>query len=1019
MNIIKTILVVFCFVCVLQPLTLTAQNKNTNKKPTKKSSTINLTLDSKIVDEDGKAIPGARIYSSISRMYVNAGADGVIQFKTVASDMLVIKADGFQTKTITPTDENLKDGKIVLIQEKPLNGETNNLELPFGRTTERRSVGAYSIVNGKKLEGTPTMSIEGTLGGRLNGYFQMQNTLVPGWTSHNTYVRGGWGNYITIVDGVERTLEYIEPEVIESVELLKDATTKAMYGGLQANGILLITTKRGKAFENSVKVNVERGVQTPTRLPDFLNSYDYATYYNQALANDGYAPLYSQQALDAYKNHTDPILYPDVDFYKEFLNKNFSITRINSQLSGGNEKSRYFAHIGYQGNGGLEKYTQYPNADDIFTVRSSIDIDVLDFITVSAGFNGASQVKEWPNLSTQSFFSPLASHHPNDYPILIPGEMVGVTDQEFVIGGTAEKQNNPYGLLTGRGYAERRYTYIQSDFGLTFDLEKWVKGLKVRPFLSFDVYNVETATQGATFAVYEPTYNSETGILSFNQRGTETKATSMTRSNAEVRRNYAFNLTADYNRTFGQHAVKGLLNYYQSRNEIRNVDEDPRRQNLGLHLSDMIADKYIVEANINRVGVTSFSDDNRYGFFPAFGLGWIMSEEDFLSNIGCINMLKLRASYGVLGSTTYTAEGGFSTHLYQDVWKQNGTIDMNGDNYLVGLDRTGNPYLDFQKSYEFNAGIDAVLFNRTTRLSLGYFNNINDGFIGDGGNITPGVIGKNEALPFRNFKKYGLKGVEGELWFEKYLGDVQFSFGANMTYGITKRIADGEPDYPSDSFAGLITVGRPVDAIMGQEEAGVFSDQADIDQSPMQMFGPVRVGDIKYTDRNKDGYVDERDQKEIGNSLPRLQYGFNFDLKYKGFNLSVLAIGYGKYNRLLNTQYYQIYGNRKYSRVVVDGLPNGNAHPRLSVLSSENNFVSSTYWVVNNAFMKLRNIELGYTLPHKLTQKIAMNDVKLFTRGYNLLTISKIKDLDPENLDAGIGNFPLCSTLTAGISVSF
>ncbi|WP_423126820.1 SusC/RagA family TonB-linked outer membrane protein [Gaoshiqia sp. Z1-71] len=1013
MNLYRNILVVFCFLFLCQGFTLTAQNKNT-----KKATVIKMALDAKVVDDSGKPVPGARVYSSLSRIYTSTGSDGGFKFASSTNDMLVIKADGYQTKTINPTDEELQDGKIVLVREKVLNGGNNQVALPFGYTTERRSVGAYSTVKGEKLQNTPAMSIQSTLGGRLNGLFQMQNTLVPGWTNHTMYVRGGWGDYITIVDGVERTLEYIEPEVIESVELLKDATMKAMYGGLQANGILLITTKRGKAYENSVRVNVERGIQTPSRLPEFLNSYDYATYYNQALANDGYAPLYDQAALDAYKNHTDPIRYPDVDFYKEFLNKTFSMTRINTQLSGGNDHSRYFAHIGYQGNGGLEKHTQYPNADDIFTVRTSIDMDVLDFITMNAGFNGASQVKEWPNISTQNFFAPLAAHHPNDYPILIPGAMVGAPDQ-YVIGGTAEKQNNPYGLLTGRGYAERRYTYIQSDFGLTFDFNEWIKGLKVRPFVSFDVYNVETATKAATFTVYEPVYDQSTGTLGFNRWGTTTQATSQSRSGAEVQRNYAVNVTANYDRTFGKHEIKGLLNFYQSRNEIRNVHEDPRRQNLGLHLSDMIADKYIIEANINRVGVTSFSKDNRYGYFPAVGAGWILSEEDFLSGAGFLDLLKLRASYGVLGSTTYTAEGGFATHLYRDVWRQNGTIDMNGDNYLVSLDRTGNPNLGFQKSYEFNAGIDAVMFNRTSRLSLGYFNNINDDFIGDRGNIIPGVIGKNEALPFWNFKKFGLQGVEGELWYDRYFGDLQFSFGANMTYGISKRIKDGEPAYPSDTFNGLITVGRPVDAIMGLEAIGVFKDQADIEDSPLQMFGPVRPGDIKYADANKDGYVDERDRDEIGNSSPRLQYGFNIDLKYKGFNLSVLVMGYGKYNRLLNTQYYQIYGNRKYSQVVIDGLPNGNAHPQLSAFSYENNFVNSTYWIVNSAFMKLRNVELGYTLPHKLTQKVGVNDVKLFTRGYNLLTLSKIKDLDPENLNAGIGNFPLCSTFSAGVSVSF
>lgn len=1012
MNLYRTILFAFCFLFLFQGLELAAQNAN------KKTKIIKMNFASQVVDESGHPVSGARVHSSKARVYANTGSDGSFSFKTTSDDILLVKADGYKTQTIVLTDENLKSGKIILLQEKAFTGEYNQIYLPFGTTTARRTVGAYSSVSGEKLESSGAMSLESALGGRLNGLFQLQNTNVPGWTNHTMFVRGGYGNYITIVDGVERSVEYLEPEVIESVELLKDATLKSLYGGLQANGILLITTKKGKAHENSVTVNVEHGVQTPSRLPQFLNSYDYATNYNKALANDGFDPLYNQTALDAYKNHTDPILYPDVDFYSEFLNKTFKMTRVNTQLRGGSENSRYFAHIGYQGNGGLEKLTSYPNSDDILTVRTSVDMDVLDFITVRAGFNAASQTKEWPNISTQSFFTPLTSHHPNDYPILIPGSLVGKPDVENVIGGTSEKQNNPYGLLTGRGYAERRYTYIQSDFGLAIDLNQWIKGLKVNPFVSFDVYNVETAAKAATFAVYEPVQDA-LGVVSFNQWGENTQETRQTRSGADVRRNYAFNLTSTYNRVFGKHDIRGIVNYYQSRNEIRDVDEDPRRQNLGLHLSDMLSDKYILEFNINRVGVTSFSKDNRYGYFPAFGAGWILSEESFLAESGFIDYLKLRASYGILGSTTYTGDGGFSTHLYNDVWKVNGTINLDGENYLVSMDRTGNPDLGFQKSYEFNAGFDALLFDKSIRLNLGYFNNVNADMLANRADMIPGVIGHGEALPYWNYNKFGLKGFEGELGYHRFVGDMQFDIGLNMTYGISNQIVDAEPDYPEETFGGLILQGRPVDAIMGLKAIGVFSDQNDIDQSPAQTFGPVRPGDIKYADTNKDGYVDERDREEIGNSKPRLQYGFTFDFKYKGFNLNLLAVGYGKYNRLLDNQYYQIYGNRKYSQVVLDGLPNGNAHPQLSAISAENNFVNSTYWIVNSAFMKLRNVELGYTLPHKLTERFNMNNVKFFTRAHNLLTFSKIKDLDPENLNAGIGNFPLCSTVALGISVSF
>lgn len=1013
LNLFRNMLVAIFFLILTQGFELQAQNAKN------KTKVLKVEVSALVLDETGKPVPGARVHSSKARTYADTKADGSFSFRTTTDDVIVVKAEGFKTITVTSTDENLKNGKIVLLSDKVLAGDNHRLFLPFGSTDERRTVGAYSKVTGDKLEMTPTLSVQSALGGRLNGLFQLQNTLVPGWTTHTMFSRVGWGNTLILVDGVERTLDYLEPEVIESVELLKDATLKALYGGLQANAILLVTTKRGKAYENSVRVNIERGIQMPDRLPAFLNSYDYATFYNQAMANDGFGPLYDQTALDAYKNHTDPILYPDVDYYSQFLNETFSISRVNTQFRGGTDNSRYFAHIGYQGNGGLERYTDYPNSDNILTVRTSIDMDVLDFISFSGGFNGVYQTKEWPNISTQNFFSPLANHRPNDYPILIPGEMVGKPEVEYVIGGTSEKTNNPYGLLTGRGYAERRYTYIQSDFGLTFNLNQWIQGLTVKPYVSFDVYNVETATKSATFAVYEPVRDLSTGTVTFSQWGENTQDTKQSRTGAEVERNYAVNILADYHRTFRKHDIKGLLNFFQSRNEIRNIHEDPRRQNLGLHLSDMISDKYLLEFNINRVGVTSFSNENRYGWFPAFGVGYILSEENYLSGSEFLEFLKIRASYGILGSTSYSSEGGFASHLYRDVWKVLGTINLDGENYRVAMDRTGNPDLGYQKSYEFNIGLDAVMFENSTRLSFGYFNNVNDDWFDTRGDMIPGVIGLNEALPYYNYSKFGQKGFEGELWYNRFLGDLHFSFGANFTYGITDRIKDAYSPYPEESFSGMITIGRPLDVILGLQAIGVFADQADIEQSPRQTYGPVRPGDIKYADNNNDDFIDERDRVDIGNSDPRLQFGFNFDFRFKGLNLNILAIGYGKYNRLLNTPYYQIYGDRKYSSVVIDGLPNGNPHPQLSAIAAENNFVNSDYWIVNGGFLKLRNVEFGYTLPHRLTERIGLNSVKLFTRGHNLATFSKIKDLDPENLNAGIGNFPLVTTVTMGLSVSF
>lgn len=1016
MTINRKLIYVFCFLLMTQSaivfaLELDDKNKNSN-----------VILNVQVVDEQGYPVVGGQVVSSKLRKTFVTGADGFFNLKTAPRDILVIKAKGFEKQIVTVSNY-ARGSKIILKSELLYNGEDAEIYTPFGKTTERRTVGVYSKIEGVELESTPSMTIESALGGRLNGLFQLQNTLVPGWTNHDMYVRGGWGNYIIIIDGVERSLEYLEPEVIEHVELLKDATLKSLYGGGQSNGILLITTKKGKAYENSVRVNLEHGVNIPTRLPQFLDSYDYATYYNKALVNDNFTPMYNDESLKAYKDNSSPILYPNVDYYDMFLNKSFNISRINTQIRGGDEKVRYFAHVGYQGSGGLEKYTEYPNADDIFTVRTTVDLDISDFLSFNAGFNGAIQYKEWPNISTQNFFEPLANHHPNQYPILIPNETVGNSGDGYVFGGTVEKQNNPYGLLTNRGYAERRYTYIQSDFSFKIDLNRWVKGLAVNPSVSFDIYNVETASKGATFAVFEPNaaVSPVTGndTILFNRWGENTMQTSQSRDGADVRRNYAFHVNSVYQREFGKHDLYGLLNFYQSRNELRNVNQNPRRQNLGLHISDMISGKYIVEFNINRVGVTSFSRENRYGYFPAFGAGWVMSEENFMENVNFIDYLKFRASYGVLGSTTLTPEGGFSTYLYQDIWRYYGNVPLGGDNFRVSLDKAGNPNIGFQKSYEFNVGFETLMFAKSTRLSMGYFNNINDGLIFDRGDMIPGIIGHGEALPYWNYKTYGLQGVEGEISFTQKFGDVNITLGANGTYGITKRIVEAEPSYPIESFNGMILQGRPLDAILGLKAIGVFADQGDIDNSPIQMFGTVRPGDIKYADINDDGLVDDRDRGDIGNSSPRLQYGLTLALEYKGFNLNILGIGYGSYNRLLNTQYYQIYGDRKYSRIVIDGLPNGNPHPLLSTKTVENNFVNSDYWIVNSSFFKLRNVELGYTLPQSTSGKIGINKIKLFARGYNLFTLSQIKDLDPENLNAGIGNFPLCSTYTIGVSLTF
>ncbi len=972
--------------------------------------TIVDTITIELVDAKGNPVPQATIFSSKNRdsYLVNSSGKATIQLKD--NDLIKIVAKGY-TSTIIPVSA-LDNGKVTLIADVYKSGEDSKIYTIFGETTERRTVGAYSKVEGQALESNPTMHFMNSLSGRLNGLFTMDNNLEPGSTSSTNFIRAPYGNYIVLVDGVERSLDYIENEIVESVHLLKDASLKSLYGGIQANGILMIKTKRGAVNENYSRINIESGIQIPTRLPKYLNSYNYALKYNEAMINSGLTPYYTPEN---YING-DPVLYPDVDYYNTFLNENMTITRANGQFSGGRDNTAYFVHFGFQSNGGLEKFTNYPNTDEVFTLRGSIDNTVLDFITLKAGFNSALESKSWLMIDPANFFNILSDNRPNEFPMQIPASMVGRADVDYVLGGTAANQDNPFGYLTQNGYRVRDYSYMQTDLTFDVDLNKWVKGLKFSPSVSFDVYNLLTSTQGATFVVYEPVAG--TDPLTFNQYGTETRETSLSRGGMnQVQRNFAYNFTGTYNNKFGKNDINVLLTYYQQVKQFSSQIQSLNRMNVGGLVNYMYDNKYALEVSLNRVGVGSFSPENRFGTFPTVGAAWIISDELFMKN-SKIDYLKLRASYGVLGYTSYTSDGIVVYNMDKDQWATGiyGSSTFNNSAYLSAM---GNPNLTFQKSKELNIGVDIDLLKKSLTMSAGYFRNQQTGVFATAQDVIPGVLGLNGIGMNQNYKAYLSSGFEVEANYSKKLNDWSINVGTNLTYGKSRVTREADPNYPA-GFEGLRKVTTYGD-ILGLKTIGTFADDAAIAAAPKQLFGVVLPGDMQYANLNSggDNVIDDKDRVVIGNSLPSIQYGVTLSVAYKGFNLDVVGYGLAGFERLLDNKYYQIYGNRKYSEVVNTGLPNGNQHPILRAEYSNNNFQTSDYWIVDGSFFKLRNAEIGYTLPKKTTKIAGLTNVKLYARGANLFILSKIKDLDPESLNAGINSFPLCTTISGGVSFSF
>lgn len=1008
----RRLLYIFLMLSALVAVNGIAYGANQKKKVAKAGYTV------QVVAGDGSPVEYAAISSSQNRQTYISDEEGRLSGLFKRTDILKASAAGFIEKTIELAKVTGNEVRVTL-ESCPVYEDSEHVlyTVDGGSMSELRSVGNYSIVKGQELEQYPSLSLMDGLSGRLNGLFYRKNSTVPAGNSWSGFVRASnGGTPVIMVDGVVRSMDYIEPETVETVEILKDASLKALYGGVRTNAIIMITTKRGKSYENGVRVNVQSGVEMPTVMPEYLNSRDYTTAYNQAMTNSGMTPFYDPSKYDG----TKPLQYPDVDFHDYFLKKFMTINRVNAQMTGGSRNTRYFMNLGFQDEKGLEKFTSYPQGDRSFTVRGNIDNTIFDFITMKVGINAALQTRSWNNTSGDSFMDILSNIRPNEFPVQIPGSMVG-RDEEYVLGGIPTRMNNPLGLLTKNGYSERVFSYIQSDFTMKFDFDKWIKGFSIVPAVTFDIYNMYSSKKTGGFSVYQPTAFDEDGnVTAATNWGYDSVVTSLSTGDVAGKRSWHFRTTANYDRSFGQdHKLKAVLMYFMQQQNFNSAIHSVRRINLAAQVNYMYGDRYVIDASANYVGVPSFAKNKRFGVFPTIGLGWIISNENLMDNAGWVNYLKLHASYGKLGSTNYNANGIVANYYYKTLYGIGSSYgQFTSFNNIVNAQQIGNPDITFQVSREWNAGIDFAFLNNALHGTVGGFLNNFSGGIANMSDITPGVVGKASALMYDNLKGTRSYGVEAELSYEKRFGDFILEAGGNITYAKSKITKDCDIDYPSE-LAGLKKIVFDGD-VKGYRVAGIFEDQAQINASPVQPFGgKVYAGDLRYEDRNADGVVDEADMKVIANTTPSIQYGINIGLRYKGLNISILGYGLAGFDAMLTNKYYQIYGGRKYSEVINKGLPNGNPHPMLHADDTNNNFQNSDYWVANGGFFKIRNVELGYTLPLNLTSKIRINSVKFFVRGSNLCTFSQIKDLDPEYLDAGVSNYPLMRAFTGGLSFSF
>ncbi|WP_220763874.1 SusC/RagA family TonB-linked outer membrane protein [Flavobacterium sp. UMI-01] len=1008
------------FILIQFGLSAYAQNQ---KRPSIK-------VQSKLVNDKEQPISNALIVLGDGLVQTHTDAQGNFSLEADAENMVHISANGYKDKVILLSSETVKD-KVVMQTTPLFEGKQHTIELPaYGKTTQRALTGAISKISGTALESQPDIVFSNALQGRLAGLSARMTTNGLGNNVPNLFVRGlsreDVNGAITIVDGVERSIEFLNAEEILSVEVLKDATAKILYGSRATNGVVLITTKRGIKNTQVIKGSVEYGANITSRKAKYLNSADYATLYNEALANDGFPAKYSAQDILGYRNSTgvNDLLYPNIDHNSYFLNDTNPFRKAFFEYSGGTDASQYGIFLGYIGTDGMEKIGDTPKQDRI-NVRGNLDFDATKNLKAHISINGIIESRNWGKLGQDGVFGKINSERPNEFPLVITdpnfqGEGASLGDEVIPpLGGSFENPTSLYGDLMYGGYQENVFFYGQTNFGLDYNLNQLVKGLSIATNLSFDNYQSHTADQISNpirYAVQKGFDVNGDPVVSYTQLNKRIIERNRTERASNITRALGWTSNLKYSTLINKdHKLDFDLSYFYYLNQDTGRFQNIDNSNTYLKTNYSVKNKYYLESTIALMGSNKFAKENRHFLASSLGLAWVLSEENFLKDSKWVNFLKLKSSYGVLGYDSAT-----DFYLYDTRYYRNGTFNLGERNITpavprTGLNNFGNPNLLWERAKDFNVGVEGSLFKNTLQFEVNYFNENRDRIIFNnpafytsvnGGLNTPQNVGAVEN-----------NGVDGSVNWLGTIGDLKLNIGANFLYTKNKVKATNQAQFP-DTY--LNAVGNSSDAIFGFVSNGLFKTQQEVDNAPFQALGEYGVGNVSFKDLNNDGVINEQDKTVIGNSFPRTTLGFNLDAKYKGFGLSVLMTSEMGVDIIKNNAYFRNSGEGKYSVLATDRFhpinnPNG-SQPILTTLDSSNDNQVSTFWMENASFLRLKNTEFSYSFSNDLW---TVKTVKFFVRGTNLFVLSNVKGLDPEVPNSGVNNYPLFRTITGGVTLGF
>lgn len=1004
-----------------------------------------------IVDSEGAPLIGATVVVKEKPGFgVVSDIDGKYKIKLEPFQYLVFSYVGYETQEHLIKDEDMvlditmHEAKTTILDEVTITG--------IGPQKKITTTGAITTVEVGTLK-TPVSSVSNALAGNVAGVMAMQRSGQPGDNTSEFWIRGistfgGSSAAMVLVDGFERSMDELNIEDIESFTVLKDASATAIYGSRGANGVILITTKKGNEGKVQVNAKGEYTWTTRTTTPKFADGLTYASMANEALTTRNKRAVYTEQELMLIEEQLDPDLYPNVDWMDLLLKDGAPTYRASVSVRGGGSKARYYLSGSFLDEGGMyhvdrtmKEYDTNANYQR-YNYRLNMDMDITTTTLIQVGIGGSLEKHNHGGARSDYIWYSIFGYNPVTMPVMYSNGYVPVIQPEE--SEWNERRYNPWVAATQTGYVEKWENTINSNVTLEQKLDFITEGLKFTGRFGYDTYNYNYIHRRKNPEMWKAERQRDSdGNIVFNRMVPERL---LAQSNdASGDRKEFLEAEISYGRKFGNHDVASVLKYTQDSyvntsyiggDVMKGITK--RHQGLAGSLSYGYMNRYLFNFNFGYNGSENFAKGHQFGFFPSYSIAWNIAEEKFVkNNIDWLGMLKIRYSDGKVGIDNspsrfpYLADyGNYQVNTpagNQDIYYNWG--DLNSPFGYPGLTytRVSSNNVTWEVARKHDLGLDMYLWGDKFGLTVDYFNERRDG-IYMVRSYLPDIVGIQGSSPSANVGSVKTEGFDGNFKLDQKAGDVGLQIRGNFTYSKNKIT---EADEMVNRYPYLRRTGYRIDQAKGLIALGLFKDYDDIRNSPRQDFSDQRdimPGDIKYKDINGDGIINNDDVVPIGSTTrPNMIYGLGLSATWKGFDFNVHFQGAGKSHFFINgfTVYPFIEG--EWGNILED-MANANRwilgvnedpnaeYPRLSYGGNANNYRPSTYWLRDGSYLRLKTLEMGYTLPKTLTTRLHMNNVRIHLIGQNLLTFSNFKLWDPEMGSSNGMKYPLGKTVTIGLT---